>query len=121
MDMSLLSFISLVTRLSGIGILIFLVIPRAYGETKVHDGIAYLRRIILIAIAVYTFMQFIGWTSLITNPDEVAAVYAIIRTTFYFQFLGMIQSLGTLIIAIILYLIYTKDYGTEHPLTRHKY
>lgn len=95
-----------------LGILIFMagVLPAMYQETRVKDGLISLRWSILICTLIYVILQIVGLTSFITSPREVEGILDIVRLNPYFNALSLINSLGIFVIAIIMYLIYHREY-----------
>ncbi len=94
----------LVTRLIALVILYFSVIPRMFKEVRVADGLITLRRQILLGGIVYTIT---GTLFLTINTLRTIGIF----NNDIVGILSLIAGISSLMIAIVLHLIYSRDYG----------
>ena len=103
----------------GLGILVFLEVLRLqWKETRVKDGLEFMRWGIFIGEFVYVGLAAVGMSTFFTNPVEIRDILSVVRENSYFNFLSLVNGLGFFLISLILLLIYKVKYpkykGGEH-------
>lgn len=105
MIISIQDIVTIIFRVVGVLIVIFGVLPKAYSEAKIKDGILALRKMIFLGILIYT-----GSTiALLTLTME----RVFFNTTALVTSVSMLNGLETTAVSTILYLLYSKKYGEE--------
>lgn len=99
-----LNILSLIIRSLGVSILIVGVLPKAFKESKVPNGLGKLRRQIFTGLVIYTVSQTIflilNYQREMLGPRDVLA-----------DVIAFLASLSLLTIGVVLRLIYHRDYG----------
>lgn len=96
-----MSILTIIARIISLAILVMLILPKAYQQTKINDYVLYFRWGIFIAVLIYTLI------------GVVFPLFIVSCTTFNCSFdvflsgyAGLFASIGSIIISIILYIFY---------------
>lgn len=98
-------WITIIFRVLGVLIVAFGVIPKAYREAKIRDGIFAYRKLIFLGILIYA-------------GSAIALLILTIERVFFDTFtlvssVSMLNGVETTAVSTILYLLYSKKYGEE--------
>lgn len=96
--------LGVVLRIVALIVMVVGVLPRSYKESKVPNGLGFLRRLIFFFMCTFTLMNvFVALINIgrVTNllSDDVTGIMA------------TINGIGEVFLSIALYLIYHRDYG----------
>lgn len=100
----MINIIGICLRLLGLLIYGLGVLPRVHLESKVPNGLGFLRRMILLGMGIY-FLTHIAFFT--------ASIIRFVNHTINqdLDIISLVNSASFLLVSVVFYLIYSRDYG----------